>query len=66
MRRRKLGANTKTLCCQISPECYSELSQFAGEFALGWAIEELVKTHKELRTAISALQVEACERQTSA
>jgi hypothetical protein len=44
---------TKRLHCKISPDCYRRLCELAGEFSLGWAIDELVKTYDELCDATS-------------
>lgn len=47
-RRRKGSPDRVSLNCQINAEAKLYLIDVAGEMALGWAVEELVKAHKHL------------------
>jgi hypothetical protein len=53
---RPKATRTKRLHCTVSPDCYKRLCELAGEFSLGWAVDELIKTYDELCNATSNAQ----------
>lgn len=54
-RRRKNDKDRVSVNCKISAECKLELINLAGEMSLGWAIEDLIKRHLELRNTTASL-----------
>jgi hypothetical protein len=56
-RRRKGNDNWVTLNCEIDANAKLYIIQLAGEMGLGWAVEQLVKTHKMWRKATTNQQL---------
>jgi hypothetical protein len=56
-RYRKPKEDRRSINAKVSVEAYLYINEIAGEMSLGYAIEQLVKTHKGLKSTTKALPV---------